>query len=82
MQLGFARASVRVEVDGPSKHLKVEGEIVLTVKCEDGGILCDWAETWKVWDDLQKNAELKALTDKCANILSGGGKGKGTSKGK
>ena len=80
MQWGFARASVRVEVDGPSKHLKVEGKEVLVVKCVDGGILCEWAETWKVWEDLLESPELKALTEKCTRILSGGGKG--TSKGK
>ena len=82
VEWGFARGSVRVEVDGPSKELKVEGKIIVTVKCEGGAILCDWAETWKMWEDLHKSPELKTLTEKCTNILCGGGKGKGTSKGK
>ena len=47
VEWGFARASVRVEVDGPSKDLKVEGKVVLTVSCVDGVLVCEWGETWK-----------------------------------
>jgi hypothetical protein len=80
VEWGFARASVRVEVDGPSKTLKVEGKEVLIIKCEGGEILCEWVETWRVWQDLHESTEMKALADKCTRILSGAGKG--TSKGK
>ena len=77
MEWGFARASIRAIIDGPSKILKVEGKEVLTVTCVDGCLICGWADTWKVWDDLQQSAELKTLVDACNKKLSGGGKGKG-----
>ena len=82
LQWGFAPASVRANIDGPSKNLKVEGKIVLTVKCDDGCLICDWGETWKVWEDLHKSTELQTLIDACNKKLTGGGKGKGKEGGK
>ena len=74
---GFARGSIRVEVGGQSKHLKVEGKVVLSVTCVDGCVVCDWEETWGIWEDLHGSTELKTLTDACNKMLLGGGKGKG-----
>ena len=82
MEWGFAPASIRAIIDGPSKKLKVEGKEVLILTCVDGCLKCDWAETWRVWDDFQKSTELKALIDAWNKKLSGGGKGEGKSKGK
>ena len=72
--------SVFVDIDGPSKLLKVEGKVVLTVTCDDGQLVCVWEESWKKSALLQDSAELKLIFDKCKNVLAGGGKGK--SKGK
>ena len=74
---GFGRGSVRAEIDGPSKHLKVEGKVVLTASCTDGGLVCEWEETWKNWGELHGDPEIKALTDKATKIISGAAKGKG-----
>ena len=79
---GFTRASVRANIDGPSKNLKAQGKVVLIVTCVDGCLVCDWAETWKLWEVLQKNRELETLTDDCNKKLTGGGKGKGKEGGK
>ena len=76
----FAKGSVFVVVDGPSKILKVEGKTVLTIACADGHLNCEWEEEWKNWDELQKSAELKLLLEHGKKILTSGGKGK--SKGK
>ena len=76
----FTANSVFADIDSPSKVLKVEGKVVLTVTCDDGQLVCDWVEPWKKWALLQDSAELKTIFDKCKNVLVGGGKGK--SKGK
>ena len=76
----FTTNSVYADIDGPSKALKVEGEVVLRVTCVDGQLVCDWEESWEKWAWLQDSAELKVIFDKCKNVLAGGGKGK--SKGK
>ena len=79
---GFTAGSVRVIVDGPSKHLKVGGKVVVTASCVDGCLTCEWGEIWKNWEDLHGSPELKTLIEKCNKIISGGGKGEGKSKGK
>ena len=76
----FMSNSVYVDIESPSKILKVEGKVVLTVTCADGQLVCDWEESWKNWAWLHDSAEFKAIFDKCKNVLVGGGKGK--SKGK
>ena len=81
MAWGFARRSVRVNVDGLSKHLKVEGKTVVVASCVGGHLVCDWDDVWKSWTDLHDSIEFKNLFDQCANLLAGGGKGKGISKG-
>ena len=40
----FALGSVKYEINGPSKHLKVEGQIVVSVSCMDGGLVYEWEE--------------------------------------
>ena len=79
---GFVDGSVRYVIDGPSKHLKVEGKTVLTVFCAEGGLVYEWEEKWKNWEEFHGSQEIKALTDKSTKLISGGGKGDGKSKGK
>ena len=79
---GFADGSVRYVIDGPSKHLKVEGKTVLTVSCAEGGLVYEWEEKWKIWEEFHGNTKIKALVEKSAKLISGGGKGEGKSKGK
>ena len=76
----FTASSVFADIDSPSKLLKVEGKVVLTVTCDDGQLVCGWEESWKKWALLQDGAELKLIFDKCKNVLASNGKGK--SKGK
>ena len=78
----FPLGSVRYAIDGPSKYLKVEGKIVFTVSCADDGLVYEWEEKWKNWEELHGNAEIKALVEKSTKLISGGGKGEGKSKGK
>ena len=78
----FALGSVKYFTDGPSKLLKVEGKIVLTVSCVHGGLVYEWEGKWKNWGELHGSPEVKELTEKCTKLLSGGGKGEGKSKGK
>ena len=74
---GFERRSVRVDVEGISKHLKVEGKIVVTVSCVDGSLVFDWIDTWRVWSDLHDSVEFKKLVTECKSLVAGKGKGKG-----
>ena len=76
----FGNNSVRVDVEGPSKTLKVEGKIVVTATCVDRHLVFEWDESWKNWAWLHDSVEFKAILESCTNLLSGGGKG--TSKGK
>ena len=73
----FTRNRIRVEIDGPSKKLKIEGKTILTVTCKDGALVCDWEATWKCWEELHASTEIKTLTEKCNKLLAGGGKGGG-----
>ena len=57
--------------------LKVEGKLVVTAKCVDGKLVCEWEELWETWEILHSSDELKILFGKCSKMLSGGGKGKG-----
>ena len=75
----FTDTSVRVDVDGLSKTLKVEGNIVVTATCARGHVVCEWTESWKNWAWLHDSAEFKLIVDECPKLLSGG---KGNSKGK
>ena len=79
---GFAEGSVWYNIDGPSKYLKVEGKIVLTVSCAEGGLVYEWVEPWKNWGELHGSPEIKTLTEKSTKLISGGGKGEGKAKGK
>jgi hypothetical protein len=79
---GFAEGSVWYNIDGPSKYLKVEGKIVLTVSCAEGGLVYEWEEKWKNWGELHGSPEIKTLTEKSTKLISGGGKGEGKAKGK
>ena len=56
----FGSNSVRVDVDGPSKTLKVEGKVVVTVTCVDGQLVFDWVESWKSWAWLHDSVSLRA----------------------
>ena len=70
---------MRVDVDGPEKVLKVEGKVVLTVSYSDGRLLCDWEETWKLWNELHDSIEYKTIFETCSKLIA---PGKGHSKGK
>ena len=70
----FTANSVFADIDSPSKVLKVEGKVVLTVTCDDGQLVCDWVESWKTWALLQDSAELKTIFDKCKNKVKEKGK--------
>ena len=72
---GFAFGSVKYVIDGPSKYLKVERRIVLTVSCTDGGMVYEWEEKWKNWGELHGSPEVKELIEKCTKLLSGRGEG-------
>ena len=78
----FTVVSIRVEVDGPSKHIKAQGKEILTVTCKDGAWVCDWEDTWKGWDEFHGSEEIKTLTEKCNKLLWGGGKGQSKKGGK
>ena len=73
---GFAEGSVWYNIEGPSKYLKVEGKIVLTVSCAEGGLVFEWEEKWKNWEELHGDAEIKALVENSTKLISGGEKGK------
>ena len=77
---GFAFGSVKYVTDGASKYLKVEGKVVVTVSCTDGGMVYEWEEKWKNWGELHGSPELKVLTDKSNKLISGGGKGESKRK--
>lgn len=76
----FADNSVRVDVDNPSKTLKVEGKIIVTVTCADGQLVCDWANSWKNWTWLHDSTEFKAIIASFTKLLGGGMKGNGKGK--
>ena len=67
---------------GPSKLLKVEGRVVFTVSCTDDGLVYEWKEKWKNWEELHGSPEIELLMEKSTKLFSGGGKGEGKSKGK
>ena len=41
----FTPNNVFADIDSPSKVLKVERKVVLTVTCDDGQLVCDWVES-------------------------------------
>ena len=55
---------------------------MLTVSCAEGGLVYEWEEKWKKWEELHGSQEIKALTEKSTKLISGGEKGEGKSKGK
>ena len=61
--------NVRVEVEGPTKFLKVRGKVVVTVSVVDGQLHCDWDEEWKGWEDFHKNGEITKLFEKVKKLL-------------
>ena len=64
--------NVRVEVEGPTKFLKVRGKVVVTVSVVDGQLHSDWDEEWKGWEDFHKSEEIIGLLEKMKNFISGG----------
>ena len=68
----YTAASIRVEVEGPSKIIKAQGKEILTVTCKDRVLVYDWEDTWKGWDEFHGSAEIKTLTEKCNKLLGGG----------
>ena len=73
---------LRVEVAGPTKFLKVGGKVAVTASVVDGELHCEWADDWKVWEELHASQEMTDLFGKVIKKLSGGGKGKGKDKNK
>ena len=40
----FEKRTVRVEVEGPTKFMRVGGKVVVTSSVVDGELHCEWAE--------------------------------------
>ena len=82
VEWGFEKRTVRVEVEGPTKFMKVGGKMVVTTFVVDGELHCEWAEGWKVWEDLHQNEAFIELFKKAEKMVTGADKGKGKGKDK
>lgn len=80
VEWGFEKRTVRVEVEGPTKFMKVGGKVVVTSSVVDGELHCEWAEGWKVWEDVHQNEAFIELFKKTEKLLRGRIKGRGKAK--
>jgi len=72
-----------VRVDTEERHLKVGGELVVSVSVVGGRLRTAWHGSWATWAELHDHDDVHALGQRVATMLERtGGGGKGMAKGR